>query len=123
MDPARPADRSDCDDTNGCTNDSCDSGLGCQYADNTDACDDADACTDGDACSGGICTSGGPLDCDDADACTADSCDQVLGCAHDPIALCGSSVPSASMGGRMIASLLLLSAGALFLAQRRRFNV
>jgi len=112
----------DCDDTNGCTNDSCDSGLGCQYADNTNPCDNGDACTTGDACGGGSCLAGGPTDCDDADECTADSCDQVIGCAHDPIPLCGTSIPSASAGGRMLVGLLLMSAGAAFLVHRRRIG-
>jgi len=110
----------DCDDTNGCTDDSCDSGLGCQYVNNTDLCDNGDACTSDDSCGGGSCQAGGPTDCDDGDECTADSCDQVLGCAHDPIPLCGSAVPSASPAGRMLVGLLLMSAGAVFLGQRRR---
>jgi hypothetical protein len=76
----------------------------------------------GDACSGGSCQAGGPTDCDDADECTADSCDQLLGCAHDPIPLCGTSVPSASAGGRMLVGLLLMSAGVVFLVHRRRFD-
>ena len=112
----------DCNDANGCTNDSCDSVLGCQYVDNADPCDDADACTTGEACGGGSCQAGGPTDCDDADECTADSCDQLLGCAHDPIPLCGASVPSASAGGRMLVGLLLMSAGVVFLFHRRRFD-
>jgi len=53
--------------------------------------------------------------------CTADSCDEVLGCAHDPIPDC-AAVPSASLGGRIFLGLLLMSAGALFLVQRSRFS-
>jgi hypothetical protein len=111
----------DCDDSNECTDDLCSQSLGCQYLNNSRPCDDADACSDGDVCGDGVCTSGGPLDCDDSNVCTADSCDQVLGCAHDPIPEC-MAVPSASLGGRVFLGLLLMSAGALFLVQRRRFS-
>jgi len=62
-----------CDDKNPCTNDSCDSKLGCQTANNTAACDDKDACSEGDICAAGACL-GKPKNCDDAQTCTADSC-------------------------------------------------
>ncbi len=48
----------DCDDTNACTDDTCDMGA-CVNLDNSAACDDTDVCT-------------------------ADSCDMVLGCVNDP---------------------------------------
>ena len=79
----------DCDDANACTDDACSAGT-CSNTNNSDPCDDASVCTLGDVCSGGVCASSGPLDCDDADVCTADSCDDVLGCAHDPIPGCGT---------------------------------
>ena len=43
----------DCDDLNDCTDDTCDSKLGCQHPFNTLPCDDGDLCTDQDRCSGG----------------------------------------------------------------------
>ncbi|NUN14542.1 MAG: lamin tail domain-containing protein, partial [Myxococcales bacterium] len=55
----------DCDDTNVCTDDSCEPATGCVYVNNTVPCDDNNACTSGDVCSGGVCVSGGGLDCDD----------------------------------------------------------
>jgi N-acetylglucosamine-6-sulfatase len=64
-----------CDDGNGCTDDSCNSALGCTYAPNNAPCDDGVACTSGDACSGGACvgvgSGDGDLDsvCDQADNC------------------------------------------------------
>ncbi|MDH5671250.1 MAG: hypothetical protein OEZ06_03820 [Myxococcales bacterium] len=45
-----------CDDNNSCTDDSCDTTVGCRYIDNdANTCDDGDACTEGDACSAGLC--------------------------------------------------------------------
>ena len=72
----------DCDDLNLCTDDTCDSQLGCQNADNAEACDDGDACTETDVCQGGACVGGDALDCDDENDCTDDSCDADLGCQH-----------------------------------------
>ncbi|UCE58163.1 MAG: DNRLRE domain-containing protein [Phycisphaerales bacterium] len=45
----------DCDDVNVCTNDTCDSVLGCVNAPNAYPCDDQVACTGNDTCSGGVC--------------------------------------------------------------------
>jgi len=70
----------ECDDGNGCTDDSCDPGTGCAYSDNSSACDDGDACTTADTCSAGSCAGGAPADCDDDNICTDDSCDLVGGC-------------------------------------------
>ncbi len=71
-----------CDDSNICTDDSCNSATGCVFTNNSVACDDGDACTTGDICSGGACTSTGTLTCDDSNICTDDTCDSVLGCVH-----------------------------------------
>ncbi|MBW2289472.1 MAG: sulfatase-like hydrolase/transferase, partial [Deltaproteobacteria bacterium] len=113
-----------CDDANGCTDNGCNPASGCEYTNNTVPCDNGDACTSDDTCGGGSCQAGGATDCDDLDECTADSCDQIAGCAHDPIPLCGggASVPSASPGGRMLVGLMLMSAGAVLLVQRRRIG-
>jgi len=74
----------DCDDTNECTNDSCDPATGvCGHVDNTASCEDGDLCTVGDACSGGACQPGGSsLDCNDANDCTDDTCQPASGCVH-----------------------------------------
>ena len=61
----------DCDDGNTCTDDSCDSGLGCVYANNTDPCDDGSVCTQGDVCGGGSC--GGSDPCGDFGSCVEGS--------------------------------------------------
>ena len=52
-----------CDDTNPCTDDSCDGSGGCMFEDNAAACDDDDACTVADSCTSGSCI-GVPIPCD-----------------------------------------------------------
>ncbi len=96
-----------CDDGNVCTDESCVSGVGCVYSNNSAPCDDGEPCTtgdvciagactgmstfcdDGNACNGvetcnagtGLCVAGTPVPCDDADSCTLDAC--VAGvCGH-----------------------------------------
>lgn len=44
-----------CDDNNPCTNDKCDSKIGCVNQFNSASCSDGQACTTGDSCSAGIC--------------------------------------------------------------------
>jgi len=44
-----------CDDLNVCTDDSCDSAIGCVVVANALACDDGDICTPLDACAAGAC--------------------------------------------------------------------
>ncbi|MCB9785330.1 MAG: hypothetical protein H6744_01435 [Deltaproteobacteria bacterium] len=44
-----------CDDDNPCTDDLCDTDLGCVYSDNAATCDDGDACTLDDKCTLGKC--------------------------------------------------------------------
>ncbi len=70
-----------CNDSNPCTNDSCNSQTGCEFVPNSVACDDGTACTEQDTCSAGICK-GVLLDCDDNTVCTKDWCDAQLGCQH-----------------------------------------
>ena len=48
----------DCNDSNVCTDDSCNPATGCVYTNNTAACNDANACTVGDTCRGGACGGG-----------------------------------------------------------------
>ena len=51
------------------------------------------------------------FDCDDADPCTVDSCDAMLGCAHDPIEFCGGvDLPASSDSGRVLLVLLFVAA-------------
>ncbi|MFQ5479359.1 MAG: hypothetical protein ACE5E4_12165, partial [Candidatus Binatia bacterium] len=69
----------DCNDGNVCTDDSCDSQMGCVNVDNTAPCDDGDACTTADTCAGGICVGGVAPDCNDGNVCTDDSCDSQMG--------------------------------------------
>jgi hypothetical protein len=81
----------DCDDSNPCTDDSCDGSGQCQYADNSDPCgDDNNECTD-DLCSGGSCMhENNTVDCtDDGIECTEDVCAQGV-CTHpeDPTNQC-----------------------------------
>jgi len=72
----------DCDDDNGCTDDSCDPKSGCVHTPNTLPCEDGDQCTASDHCGAGSCIPGGPAACDDANPCTDDSCDKATGCKH-----------------------------------------
>ena len=80
----------DCDDSNGCTTDSCSPSTGCVHSAvaaccTTDLdCADTDACTVDEHCAGGSCTSA-PRDCDDANACTADTCAPASGCLHTAV--------------------------------------
>ncbi len=59
-----------CDDGNGCTQDSCDPDLGCQYEYTTDPCDDGDPCSVGDSCLAGTCVGlPGACDCQEDQDC------------------------------------------------------
>jgi len=74
----------DCDDANVCTDDSCDSLIGCVHVNNANPCDDADVCTMNDFCAGGECA-GAKINCDDGSLCTADMCDPDSGCVYAPV--------------------------------------
>ena len=69
-----------CNDGNGCTDDGCESELGCVYSDNAAACFDGSLCTVNDLCGGGDCLPGDALTCDDGNSCTTDSCQDDIGC-------------------------------------------
>jgi hypothetical protein len=77
-----PGDPLNCDDSNICTDDTCDEAKGCQYLANELPCDDGDACTSGEMCSNLACVGGDELDCDDESLCTIDSCDADEGCLN-----------------------------------------
>lgn len=97
----------DCNDTNPCTNDTCDPAAGCMHpADDTNICSDEDACNGEETCQSGVCVAGTPPDCDDGDVCTHDTCDTVAGCQHAPLglAVCKSSaVRLNASGGAVLA--------------------
>ncbi len=80
-----------CDDSNGCTTDSCNAVAGCQHVNTSDPCDfDGNPCTPNDVCANGNCTLGPKKDCDDKNVCTLDSCDNTNGaCLHLGAALDG----------------------------------
>ncbi len=78
----------DCDDTESCTDDTCDPVAGCQWTpvpDGTD-CDDGNLCNGAASCESGACSNPGPLVCNDGNPCTSDACDAVRGCPYDPVA-------------------------------------
>jgi hypothetical protein len=70
-----------CNDSNPCTDDSCDSGK-CLFVPNNAPCDDGNACTLSDTCKAGKCSYGSLLQCDDDNLCTTDACDPGEGCLH-----------------------------------------
>jgi cysteine-rich repeat protein len=66
-----------CDDDDACTDDSCDSGAGCQNA--VINCDDENACTV-DSCNSESGCHNAVITCDDENACTENTCDPQFGC-------------------------------------------
>ena len=70
----------ECDDGNVCTDEQCDSAVGCVQTANEDPCEDGSACTENDLCVQGKCMPGLPLVCNDGNVCTTDSCDSQAGC-------------------------------------------
>ena len=79
--------KKNCDDGNGCTNDSCDKVSGCVNAANAAGCNaDDNACTVSDVCKDKSCVAGPPKACDDKNACTLDSCYKQTGlCIFDSV--------------------------------------
>ncbi|MBI5611206.1 MAG: hypothetical protein HY902_20200, partial [Deltaproteobacteria bacterium] len=73
-----------CDDSNPCTDDSCDkAGQGnCLYLPNTATCSTADLCLVAMVCGGGSCGGGKAKVCDDGNLCTFDACDSNVGCVN-----------------------------------------
>ena len=76
-----------CNDGNLCTDDACDQEAGCGHTANSAPCGDGNSCTTGDICSDGTCVGLGSLNCNDGNLCTADSCDPVLGCIYEALAI------------------------------------
>lgn len=52
-----------CNDGDDCTDDTCDSVIGCVTALNTAPCEDGNPCSTNDTCSSGVCISGPPAEC------------------------------------------------------------
>lgn len=72
-----------CNDSNICTEDSCDTATGaCVFRPIAGTCSDNNPCTTGDACVNGTCTPGAPANCDDGNQCTTDGCSTFSGCFH-----------------------------------------
>jgi len=63
------------------------------------SCADTLSCNGSETCQAGSCGSGTPLSCDDGDPCTSDHCAEPAGCAHDPIASCGSDASATRDAG------------------------
>jgi hypothetical protein len=79
------ADPAACNDSNPCTDDSCDAGIGCVHvANDKNACNDADKCNGYETCQAGVCVPGEIPVCDDGNPCTDGKCDPVLGCQYTP---------------------------------------
>lgn len=68
-----------CDDGKPCTDDICNSTLGCQTTNNTAPCSPTGICEIG-VCTAGACVTTGQIGCNDGNPCTTDSCDTSLGC-------------------------------------------
>lgn len=64
-----------CDDSNPCSDDSCEAPGGCVHVPNIEPCDDGNPCTTSDMCQFGNCAGGIPVDCEDGLDCTLDTCD------------------------------------------------
>ena len=76
-----------CQDGEPCTNDLCDTAIGCIYEKvaGFKLCDDGNACTKNDACEAGICIGKQAVVCNDNNPCTADTCSPVGGCGYAPL--------------------------------------
>jgi cysteine-rich repeat protein len=83
------------DDSNPCTDDSCNTASGAVHTNNTASCSDGNACTTGDACSGGTCLGTGTLNVDDGNICTTDSCNPATGPVHVVDTHCAGCVGNA----------------------------
>ena len=72
-----------CSDDNPCTDDSCQSDLGCVYSVNNLPCEDGDPCTEEGACVDGECQPGQAVVCNDDNVCTDDWCEAGVGCVFE----------------------------------------
>jgi cysteine-rich repeat protein len=110
-----------CDVAETCTG----AGASCPSDDLLDGvpCLDGDMCNGAEECAVGVCQPMAPLNCDDADACTADSCDEVTGCANDPIdspECTVIGVPANSEWSLLLTVVLMTAVGGVLIEHRRR---
>ncbi|MCB9787963.1 MAG: putative metal-binding motif-containing protein [Deltaproteobacteria bacterium] len=82
-----------CNDSNPCTDDTCDAVAGCLNEQNTAPCQDGNQCTTNDTCVGGVCVGGPLLVCNDGNPCTNDYCDPASGCAVTALSGVGCAYP------------------------------
>lgn len=76
----------DCDDSNLCTDDSCEELGGCSHINNTLPCLDGDRCNGDERCGDGQCKSGSPVECSDVSApCLLHQCNPVTGKCDLPL--------------------------------------
>ena len=83
-----------CDDSDACTQESCNPGTGqCETTDRV-TCDDSDACTTESCNVGtGLCETTDTVTCDDSDVCTDDFCDPTTGlCDYVDNGTCGEEI-------------------------------
>ncbi len=74
----------DCNDSNACTTDTCNTATG-QCSNPAIVCDDNDACNGLESCDTATgCVAGTPLVCNDGQFCTLDSCNTATGCVFAP---------------------------------------
>ena len=71
-----------CNDSNICTDDTCDAVLGCVFTANAAPCNDGNLCTPFDQCKDSSCSGSGAVDCNDSNICTDDSCQPDTGCIN-----------------------------------------
>lgn len=81
---------SDCDDSNSCTTDICESATNlkiCRHFNNSDPCNDRSRCSVKERCQNGTCTPLKMKDCNDNNQCTQDFCDPSTDtdCRHEPV--------------------------------------
>jgi hypothetical protein len=81
-----------CNDSNPCTDDICDSNLGCLHAANSAACSDGNSCTSNDVCNGEMCVGGNK-----ASGCT--SCQAVADIPAQGGVFVGATSGSSNLSG------------------------
>ena len=71
-----------CEDGNPCTDNTCDSVVGCVMSFNTAACEDGNLCTEDDTCTSGVCMAGPKALCQNPNPCVAGHCYPDTGCVY-----------------------------------------
>jgi hypothetical protein len=65
-------------------------------------CNDNNSCNGSETCSAGVCQPGTPVSVDDSDPCTTDTCDQIGGVRHTPVATGTSCADSTVCNGNEV---------------------